>query len=75
MKKVYVLQKIDYVSGEFSIPCVYESLKECVDFLTVCGWKKSEPGNMFTHDQLHSHVIIHERTIGSNHNLSPYQFA
>ncbi len=71
---IYVLQKIDYVSGTSGVSCVYQDREECVRFLEVCGWKKTDTINMYTHDDLHCHVIIHEKVLiesGLNQHLLP----
>lgn len=72
--KVYVVSKIDYLNGTFGVTCVYLDKVECVKFLKMCGWKETGTTDMYIHNELHSHVIIHEKTLieaGPNQHLLP----
>lgn len=69
---VFVLQKIDYVSGTSGVVCVYADFIECLKFLKKAGWKMTNTPNMYTQDSMHCHVIIHEKPLieaGPNQHL------
>lgn len=61
--KVYILQKIDLISGGFSIVCVYADYQECLKFLKGAGWVMTNTPNMYNHVDMHSQLFIHEREL------------